>query len=299
MERILDTGKITDNIEMTVNGYYPSYLISGRENLLIDTGLTISGPVLEQYLAENDKEGLNYNLLTHSHFDHLGATPYLKRLFPGMKIGGHKRIEKVLQNERAVKLIQSLNRDVETQFGADKAFLGKDIGFSAFSLDMKLKDGDKIELGDVTVIVIETPGHTRDSLSFYVPEREALFFGEAGGVPDIEGNIQPEFLVDYAMYIESIKKMMNIPVSIIGLAHGGVIKGRDARNYLKDSLEVSEVFKDRIERYLQTHDNSSEMVIEQIYNEDYMTGKIGQPARAYLLNLEAMVKAVKKAATTQ
>ena len=294
MERLIDVGKITENIELTVNGYYPSYLITGEKNLIIDSGLTVSGPFIEQYINENKDGKLDYNFLTHSHFDHLGSTPYLLRTFPDIKIGGHERIEKILQREGAVKLIRSLNKDVEITMGTDKLFPDKNIEFDPFTLDLKLKDGDKIELGGISVIVIETPGHTRDSLSFYIPEREALFFGEAGGVPDTHGKIQPEFLVDYDMYVNSIKKMTRFPVSIIGLAHGGIIKDNDTKNYLKHSLESSEEFKDRIEKYLTEFDNSVEKTVQRIYEEDYKAGKTGQPPRAYMLNLEAMVKAVKR-----
>ena len=41
-----------------------------------------------------------------------------------------------------------------------------------------LKEGDVLDLGDWTLTVIETPGHTAGSICLYDAERKALFTGD-------------------------------------------------------------------------------------------------------------------------
>jgi hydroxyacylglutathione hydrolase len=45
-------------------------------------------------------------------------------------------------------------------------------------LDHLLKEGDRIEIGNVKAHVIETPGHTLGHICFYVEELRALFAGD-------------------------------------------------------------------------------------------------------------------------
>lgn len=46
------------------------------------------------------------------------------------------------------------------------------------SVDHPVREGDRIDLGGLTAEVWETPGHTRDHLSFYIPAVDSLFCGD-------------------------------------------------------------------------------------------------------------------------
>lgn len=46
------------------------------------------------------------------------------------------------------------------------------------AIDHPVREGDRIELGGLTAEVWETPGHTRDHLSFYIPAIDSLFCGD-------------------------------------------------------------------------------------------------------------------------
>ena len=64
------------------------------------------------------------------------------------------------------------------------------MGSEIVALDRVLSDGDSIAIDDdLSVRVIATPGHTRDSLSYYLPEKKILFASEAVGLPDHTGYI--------------------------------------------------------------------------------------------------------------
>lgn len=46
------------------------------------------------------------------------------------------------------------------------------------AIDHPMREGDVIDLSGLSVEVWETPGHTRDHLSFYIPAVESLFCGD-------------------------------------------------------------------------------------------------------------------------
>lgn len=288
---IYQSGKITERIYFLGNMAFPVYLIKGSRTALIDSGVTICGPFilkdLEKYLG--NPRDLNLNLLTHSHFDHCGSSPFLKRNIPGLKIGASEVASQVFSNPRAIELIQSLSFELEKGMELPP---GADISFKGLEVDTILKDGDLIDLGKGTKIeVISTPGHTRCCLSYYLKKDQALFFSEAGGVPDAEGKIQPQFLSSYSDYLTSLRRMAQYPIKMIGLAHGGILTGKEVEGYLENSIKETRDFKERIKRYLDKYREMKEAV-EVIAREDYQKGKIMQGERAYRINLEAMVKAI-------
>jgi glyoxylase-like metal-dependent hydrolase (beta-lactamase superfamily II) len=93
--------------------------------------------------------GLKYLLVTHAHERHLQALKDLKN-----KYGGtfclHEYEEEILR---------------ETQ--------------TALQPDRFLKDGEKLQLGDIEIEVILAAGHTKGSVSYYVKKASALFSGSS------------------------------------------------------------------------------------------------------------------------
>lgn len=104
-------------------------------------------------------------------------------------------IDPVLEQwERDRKLLKELGvttiATIETHMHADhitsaslfRESLGTISYVSEFSgaicADKFLKEGDRISFGDTTLVVLETPGHTPCSLSFYLPG-VAVFTGDA------------------------------------------------------------------------------------------------------------------------
>jgi glyoxylase-like metal-dependent hydrolase (beta-lactamase superfamily II) len=73
-------------ITVAGNMFYPAYIIKGKErHLMIDAGINLMGPAYIASLGKifGDKNALDYVFATHSHFDHMGAIPYLKRSSKG------------------------------------------------------------------------------------------------------------------------------------------------------------------------------------------------------------------------
>jgi glyoxylase-like metal-dependent hydrolase (beta-lactamase superfamily II) len=287
-------GRIQDEIYAIGAPELPGYLITGKHPVLFDAGMTFMGPLylagLKTHLGEADR--LKFHFLTHSHFDHAGASPYLKRHIPDMKIGASPAAAETFRKPNAIELIRNLSRSLEEQY-AD--LIGKeDVTFQGLEIDLVLDDGMEIDLGEGrTCIVIATPGHTRDSLSFYIPALKAVITGEAVGVFDRNYTIHPEFTSSYKDYLNSLKKLAALDIDLIMMSHFFVLTAEDARGYINRSIDQTELFKERIERYLQDSDGNRKSVVQKIFKEDFEdTGAILQDARPYLINLEAKVRVI-------
>lgn len=63
-------------------------------------------------------DNLDYLFVTHSHYDHLGAVPYMKRKIPGLCIGAHERVGALMSKESVRAIMHHLS-DVHRDFFKD------------------------------------------------------------------------------------------------------------------------------------------------------------------------------------
>lgn len=146
------------------------YLLCGTERaILIDTGLGIAdiGKVVDR-LTELPVMAAS----THAHWDH---------------IGGHGRFDRIAVHEAEVDWISTrfpiplheVKRNLTCQpcdFPED--FRLEDYRIFHGPVQQVLHDGDCLRLGNRTIAVIHTPGHSPGHCCFYEPERRYLYAGD-------------------------------------------------------------------------------------------------------------------------
>ena len=98
-------------------------------------------------------------LLTHGHFDHIGAALQIARAFT-IPIYASKTEDGML---------------ADTSLNLTAHFTGHSLSFHA---DRLVHDGDELELLGYKWKVIATPGHTAGSVCYYLPEEEVLLSGD-------------------------------------------------------------------------------------------------------------------------
>ena len=129
-------------------------------------------------------------LLTHGHFDHIGAVNQLKERYNIPVIVGAKE-EKVLTDSRM---------NLSSMFGEPVKVNG----------DKFLEDGENFQVAGFDIQYILTPGHTPGSGCFYIEEEQVLFSGDtlfqaSRGRTDFPGGSESDI-------IKSIKnKLLDLP----------------------------------------------------------------------------------------
>jgi glyoxylase-like metal-dependent hydrolase (beta-lactamase superfamily II) len=188
-------------------------------------------------------------------------------------------------------LIQSLSKPMEEKMKSQLG--GLDVTFHGLELDRVLEDGEEIELEDGTQIqVIATPGHTRDTVCYYLPKLKALVGGEAVGTFDRHSNVRPVFLSSYDDYLASLEKLKPLKVDLLLLGHFYALTA-DAQDMMAKAIESTLAFGKRIDGELKAHGGNQEAVVKKIFREDYVEKKlINQEERPFLINLTAQVKAM-------
>ena len=270
------TGEIAEGLYALGNAALPAYLLNGASPVLFDAGMTFMGPVYLRDLAKylGDPGRLEYLLLTHSHFDHSGAAPFLKRNIPGLKVCAGKLAAEIFGRPNAIQLIQSLSKGMEE---ANRSLVGDaDVAFRGLELDRTLDDGEEIVLEDGTPIrVVATPGHTRDAVSYYLPRLKALVCGEAVGTLDAAQGVRSVFLSSYQDYMGSLEKLRGLEIELLLMGHANVLTGSDARAMVPRVIEATLAFKTRIERELELSRGDQDPAVKKIFQEDYVEG--GKP----------------------
>ena len=277
----------------------PSFLVMGKYRIVqIDAGPAFMGPAYLNDIREllGEERWPDYLFFTHFHFDHVGSAPYLLRHFPETRLAGSKKLIKLLEQERVIETIARLNRGLVKKYDKEKDFVCQDFDYSALKVDRVLKDGDVINLGGgVSIEVIETPGHTWDSLSFFLPHSKTILAGEAVGIiPGDDFWVSPQFLSSYDDYICSIKRIREKEPKVVVMGHHYVVK-EEAEKFFDASLSHCKTFRRMIEQYLKEDQMDQEKVIQRIKKEEYLPlRKRKQPEEAFLLNISAQVKLIAK-----
>ncbi len=294
---IKDTGKIIDGLYMVGTPAMPVYLLDGQKPAIFDAGLAFLGKIyadgIRQILGARN---LHYCFLTHSHFDHCGAVAALKKFYPALTVAASSKAKKVLGRPNALALIGNLTRAAEQMAPKIGIELAEFERFEPFEVDLTLTEGQFVEISrGLTVQALETPGHTRDCLSYFIPEKKVLLCSEAAGIPDASGYIVSEALVDYDQYFESMRRLNEVDYEVLCLGHRQALSGQDANNYFHKSMAHCRNFLNLVERSLSEAHGDVQTVIARIKAIEY--DPIQGPKQieaAYLLNLEAKINAIKR-----
>jgi glyoxylase-like metal-dependent hydrolase (beta-lactamase superfamily II) len=228
--------------------------------VLVDPGPTATIPALLKALKEKNVGRLDVILLTHVHLDHSGGTGLLLRHYPDARVFCHlKAIPHLAKPEKLWEASLKVLGDVADLYGPPVPVP-----------ERNLFAQERIETGDGSLSVFETPGHAPHHLSFLM--KDILFIGEAAGIfYPLESNVYiriaapPGF--NHGDYQRSLESLAALDVSHLCFSHYGYSK--EVRALLAIALRQTGIWVSVIERHRRkTGENFEQSVMEDLLNED-------------------------------
>ena len=162
------------------------YLIEDTESnecALVDVG-ELTNSIKNAIKDKNIK----YILLTHGHFDHIGGVNDIKKLIDA----------KIVINEKEKEFLCNDRLNLST--------LVSPRGIKPFSADILLNDNDELKLGNYTIKMIETSGHTSGGCCYIIDDNifagDTLMKGTVGRTDFPTGSMKD--------MMKSIEKLKNL-----------------------------------------------------------------------------------------
>jgi glyoxylase-like metal-dependent hydrolase (beta-lactamase superfamily II) len=234
---------------------FPVYLSLGREGMLIEggTGPTTDIIVKQISMLGIDVSKIRFLCLTHTHFDHVGAVPRLRRLWPHLKVLAGPTGAALLRKDTFVKEFLPHDRMIgDILIGrGDIVAHPSSLDRYAFQADGVLEEGAKIDLGaGIIWNIFHTPGHSACHISLVEEHEHTMAIGDMTGYFDPEMDVfWPNYFSSLEDYCTSMRKMSAVYAIRGLLSHNGVIEG-DMREHLAKALCATETYHHALLRRL-------------------------------------------------
>lgn len=229
-DRWFEVRKCSDSISLIhepfIRPFYRCNMwhIQGRDrDLLIDSGSGVVS-LREQLPWLSDRPLLA--VASHTHFDH---------------IAGHHEFEQ--------RLVHPAEADIlacpDSESTLVSAFLGDDMfeahpdcplcyaeyRIKAAPATHMIEDGDVLDLGDRTLQVIHTPGHSPGGISLWETQTQTLFSGDIIYDGPLIEDVYHSDLTDYAA---SLAKLRTLPIRTVHGGHFPSFSGERLRSLIDD-----------------------------------------------------------------
>jgi hydroxyacylglutathione hydrolase len=167
-----------------------------------------------------------YLIATHADVDHVQALKRAKEILPQATVVGHRHAAKLLATGERIMTY------------AEIAAQGISIPMPRVELDKTIDEGDKLQVGNLSVDVWHTPGHAPAQLSFRLGK--LLFSGDNIYRDGCVGNIDAHHGSDIPAFIKSLKRIKESDVEWLLPSHGPIFR--------KDNKQLQATI-DRLEEY--------------------------------------------------
>ncbi len=185
------------------------YLRGKKLRVLIDVGMGAEN------LAPVKEMGVDLLILTHCHIDHR----LTRNEILDVPVWCHESEANFLKDREYFYTSIGLKRS-----GLELSGLF-DFAHGVFDteIDHRLVDGERIELGGITLETIHTPGHTPGHIAFFNPEHDLLFSGDIDLTPF--GPFYGHDFADISDFLASIEKLRQIEAKMVISGHAGPFNG--------------------------------------------------------------------------
>lgn len=220
-------------------------------NLYIDAALKSQQEKLLPYLQEEKEHVL---LLTHGHWDHIGASALIR------SYGGT-----TYAHQADLPWLTDFDLHWQIGFGQFKntgdfpvpperydtfwAEVGEPV-----KVDHFVAEGDILSFGETSIRVVELPGHSAGSVGYYDEEMDVLFTGDALMHTGFFGGLAQ--YCDYDLYRDSMRKIADLNPSTVYTAHTDPYLNGAAAKAAVEAITFAEKICADVDSYLQMHEDN-------------------------------------------
>jgi len=222
----------------------------GKKTLIFDCGTSNDLNPIINYMGKHKipLKSVKYLVPSHHHFDHNGGLWKLIKL-----VRKHNPDAKILATELEKSEFQNSERHMSAARSTYKNFVGTmspplDEEFKIIDPDTDFQFGND----DYSINLVSTPGHTNDHVSPTIFKGNTPYFcfsGEASGtnmnlskIKTLPTSMPTQF--DYKVFVNSLKKLIELKPLNTGLGHFGAITGQeDSLFFLKEHLAFISEFR--------------------------------------------------------
>ena len=233
-------------IDDKLHGYH--VLDGANGPIIVDPGVADApATVYRQFLRENGwtLDDVSLAVVTHADADHHGGNHELRERAPSVTLAAH---------EADAALMESVDRTVRERYEMFEEDHG--VGYDedvrewltgmmgpGEPIDLRLRGGERLSLGDRDLRVLHTPGHTRGHIALHDPAYDVVIGGDAffgRGVFTVDGDyVQPPPYYLYPAYENSIELVQSLSPDVLSLTHYELFEGNEVDRFTQESLDFA------------------------------------------------------------
>ncbi len=270
-------GKFADEF-----GFISSYIIVDNEAaIIIDPG-TAGDPGKEildyiKTLGINPKSDIIAIVCTHGHPDHIGGAGILRKA-TGASVMIHKDDAEMLTNPMAfINDRLSLDFAGRMAMKIDRGPLR--VNYRPTKVDRILRDGDTIQVGNTSLRVIRTGGHSTGHCVFYDADRRLLFSGdEVNNFPNDPRKFYVDLSGSLAVRRSSIEQLQRLSVEFLLPSHDVPHFSNEVPLQFKEAADAVLHFQDAVLSHISAREDAD---LEQMVFDIQQARSIPTPTDDY------------------
>lgn len=212
--------EILKNIYIISKGRANCYLLAGEDLTLVDTGMPGDEKQILEGIREigRSPEQLRHIVITHAHMDHMGSAAALQKVSGARIVASVREVEYIEGRKQSWKMGRE---GAGGKLFKVMLFLLENcfVRYEPVHVDIACAGGELLDCAG-GLRVIDSPGHSPGSLSYYLPSGKVLFTGDAlSGAPRLKLPPRPG-CADYREALRTVGTLAALDCEICLFGHG-------------------------------------------------------------------------------
>ena len=263
--------KIDQNVLMLGNYFFNLFLVIGkRQSALFEVG--VSG-VVDTVISQLEHLDINPDFIisSHPHSDHITGLPGLAKRYPNARIVVAEGAKEFINHPKAGPLLVKEDMFMSKRLADLNIKPGRPSLERIPALDgsLVIKDGQSLDLGQITLDLIKVKGHSPGNLIGVLNSKKILFCSDSLGFHFPGRGYLPLFFTHTNAYLSTLNFIKEFNPSIVCPAHQGPLSGKAAAIGIQESLDITLNTIKNIKRSPLSSETLARELFEQYYKDEF------------------------------